>query len=193
MTLKIGKIRKRTRFPTVGVRKPTLPSYPVLPADRPLTGGGIDQLNVLPEAIKEIARIVGERRAREVWKLKQRGIDGTLPELLTYAWLDKQKRLFEFQSSVMGGRRVSGGAVLDFVIFDLSASGVMCWRIQGEYWHQGRRAMARDQWQVYRIRQQRIGGLPVIGVVDLWENDVYRRYPEIFRQAEMGVGLRGIH
>jgi len=156
-----------------------------------LTGGGVRQLDVMPEQLAEVARRIGEKRARVVWKLRQSGIVGTLPELCAYSWLDKRKIVFEFQSSVMGGRRISGGAVLDFLIYGLSANGVLIWRIQGEYWHTGPDVELKDRVQAARLRNLKIGGVPVVGVVDLWENAIYDDYPSVFQKAEMGISSRG--
>ncbi len=188
----IQPVRKISRYPRKGVRKPRPPSPPRLRTEERFTGGGIRQLNLIPEDLRAFARVVGLRRAKAAWKLMQRGLQGSLPELLTYDWLEKHKRSFQFQTSLLGGRMVRGGTVLDFVVFDLSPDGVYCWRVQGEYWHQGPISKAQDEWQSYRLRQLWIGGLPVVAVVDLWENDIYHRYPEIYQKAEFGISLRGV-
>lgn len=155
-----------------------------------VTGGGIRQLNVLPPALREMARRIGNRRARDVWGLMRKGVVGSLPELCTYHWLERRKLTFEFQSHQMGGRRRSGGAVLDFLISGLTAGGWYVWRVQGEYWHQGDAVERKDEIQKIRLARLKIGGVPVVAVVDLWENDVYDRSPEVFELAEIGVGLR---
>ena len=156
-----------------------------------VTGGGIRQLNVMPEALRDVARRIGNERARDVWRLMRQGIVGSLPELCTYHWLERHKLTFEFQSHQMGGRRQSGGAVLDFLIAGLAAGGWYVWRVQGEYWHQGEAVERKDEVQKMALARLKIGGLPVMAVVDLWENDVYDRYPEVFELAEAGIGLRG--
>ena len=62
---------------------------------------------------------------------------GTYPEYKAFRWLERHGyepyEDFQFQSSQMGGRRVFGGAVVDFDFPWFP----MAWRIQGEYWHTG--------------------------------------------------------
>lgn len=185
----ITRLPKVGRVGKVGLRSAVRPSRGVKLAS--LTGGGVEQLNVMPEQLALIAQRIGDKRARDVWKLKMKGVQGTLPELCAYDWLEGRKLVFEFQSSVMGGRRVSGGAVLDFLIYGLSANGIICWRIQGEYWHAGPDVEQKDFVQKARLQGLKIGGIPIVDVVDVWENDVYDRYPEVFMRAEAGIGLRG--
>ena len=182
---RIGKVAK------IGLKGPTRAYKPDVGGGR--AAGAALQMNLVPEELRVWARVVGETRAREVWDLTQKGIVGTLPELCTYVWLEKRKIEFEFQSHQMGGRSgAGGGAVVDFVLYNLSSNGYYCWRIQGEYWHTfAPEVVAKDQAQADRLRQLKIGGVPVVGVVDLWETDVYQRYPAVFESAEMGVGLRG--
>lgn len=155
-----------------------------------LTGGGVRQLNLMPEQLRTMARLIGDDRARAVWRLMEAGIVGTLPELCAYDWLQGHKIAFEFQSSQMGGRSTSGGAVVDFVVHGLSANGIYIWRIQGEYWHQGAEVERKDRIQRVGLMRLRLGGIPVVAVVDLWELDVYERFPEVFERAEAGMGLR---
>lgn len=182
---KIPKIGKIGKIGTERARRR------VAPDEGPVTGGGVRQYDLVPEALRPLARRIGMKRARAVWRLKQRGVLGTAPELLAYQWLSGRRWLtFEFQSSQMGGRLVAGGAVIDFLISGLAADGLYVWRVQGEYWHQGEAAEAKDEGQRVRLLKLRIGGLPVVAVVDLWENDVYDRFPEVFEKAEMGIGLR---
>ncbi len=176
---KVGRVGKRGRIKPAGVLLGGV------------TGGGVEQLDLTPEPLKDVERRIGATRARRVWKLMQKGVVGTLPELVTYDWLERRTLEFQFQSGQLGGRRMRGGAVVDFVISGLAADGLYLWRIQGEYWHQGGEVEAKDEVQKARLRRLKIGGVPVVAVVDLWENDVYDRYPSIFLKAEAGMGLRG--
>lgn len=153
-------------------------------------GGGIRQLDVTPEQLREVAGRIGEKRARRVWRLMGKVV-GTVPELCAYDWLEKRKLVFDFQSSQMGGRRVAGGAVVDFIISGLAADGLYVWRVMGEHWHQGPELEEKDEVQRVRLLRLWIGGLPVVAVVDVWEGDIYDRYPEVFLRAEYGIGLRG--
>jgi len=184
--MRIGKLARVGR---VGLRSPV--KRVGVDLGRKLTGGGVEQLNLVPEALRVWARRVGETRARRVWKLMQRGIQGSLPELCTYDWLESRKIVFQFQASLMGGWMMSGGAVVDFLISGLSANGLYVWRVMGEYWHKGPDVERKDWVQRSRMLRLKVGGVPVVAVVDMWENDVYDRYPEVFRRGEVGIGLRG--
>jgi hypothetical protein len=192
MGVEITPFDRLGKTPRVGAMDPHpsggTPEPPDL--DR-LTGGGIEQLQVLPPALMEVARRVGTRRAEDVFELRRQGVVGTVPELIAYEWLQSRGYAFEFQSSQLGGRRRSGGAVVDFVIQDLSPNGVMMWRIQGEYWHQGPDVERKDEVQRVRLLNVRMGGRPVAAVVDLYESDIYDRYPEVMLRAEAGMQLRG--
>jgi len=187
---------KKTGFTRIG-KVPKIGRTGPTRAYRPVVGGGREagaslQMSLVPEALRVWARVVGETRAREVWDLQQKGIVGTLPELCTYVWLEKRKIEFEFQSGQMGGRAAGGGgAVVDFILYNLSSNGYYCWRVQGEYWHQGPDVEMKDFTQAQKLLHLKIGGVPVVAVVDLWETDVYEKYPRVFESAEMGVGLRG--
>jgi len=48
----------------------------------------------------------------------------------------------------------------------------------------------QDEIQKIRLAKLKIGGIPVVAVVDLWENDIYDRSPEVFELAEAGLELR---
>jgi hypothetical protein len=154
-----------------------------------LTPEGVEQLELLPPDLKEIADTIGEDRARRVWALMERGIVASLPELCAYDWLEQNNVKFEFQSVQQGGKLVSGGSVVDFIIY--IGTGVYIWRVMGEYWHSGQEQQTRDLMQKIRLKNTRIGSFEVIDVVDLWELDIYNRHPEVFEMAMFGVGLRG--
>lgn len=137
--------------------------------------------------LRRIEKLVGRERAEEVAKLMEvYPAEGTLPELLTMAWLDKRYILYDYQSAVMGGRRELGGAVVDFVIYGLG-EGVACWRCQGEYWHSLSTRPRADADQKDRLLRAWWRGNKITKVVDLWEGDIYREFPSVFLNAELGI------
>lgn len=172
------------------IGKMSLTTRPPAKIEPPQIAGprGID---LMPPRLDDMVRVIGYRRARRCWRLIKNGIVATLPELCTYDWLESRPWLtFDFQTSLMGGRHELGGAVADFIISGLSAEGLYVWRIQGEYWHTGREKMLLDEEQKIRLLQYTFRGIPIVMVVDLWENDIYHKYPRVFELAEYGVGLR---
>lgn len=167
---------------TLEAQKPTRP-------DIPMTPRGPDLLETAPPKVEQWIRLIGRDRARAVQGLVEDGVVGTLPELCTYEWLEG-RFLFEFQSSLMGGRLIRGGAVADFVIVDLQPGGLVVWRIQGDYWHTRGERARQDAEQKARLLGTWYMGMPIVSVVDIWESDIYKRFPEVFRRAEVGVELR---
>ena len=176
----------------VGIINPMTPIKPMrLGRVRGGTRGVQLQLDLMPEDMRQAAARIGTDRARDVQELRDRGVEGSLPELCAYDWLESRKLAFDFQSAQMGGRRVRGGTVVDFIIYGLSGNGVYIWRVQGDYWHSSRESQSNDAELARRLRRLKIGGEPVAAVVDLWESYIYDRYPEVFQLAEFGVGMRG--
>lgn len=173
---KLGKITPRSRVSYAGPRLPK-------------TGGGVKQLNLVPPQLRRLVRRVGRRRADRIWQV-QTEVTATIPEAIAYAWLEDRNYRFDFQSSMLGGLHVRGGAVVDFLIYDMSHEGNYIWRVQGEHWHQGGRKQAADRLQKDRLIGLRVGGAPVIAVVDLWEADLYDKWPYVLEQAEMGEEIR---
>ena len=186
----MGRVTVR-KVARVGIINPSRPIKPMRVGR--VSGGtrGVQlQLDLMPEDMRAAAARIGTDRAREVQELRDRGIEGSLPELCTYEWLERRKLAFDFQSAQMGGRRVRGGTVVDFIIYGLSGNGVYQWRVQGDYWHSSRESARNDAELARRLRRLKIGGEPVAAVVDLWESDIYDRYPRVFQLAEFGEGLR---
>lgn len=154
-------------------------------------GGGMaatatprDAVDVLLERMGETDRRLGKR----LLGLSQRFPGGSLPEWIVYDWLTRNDVPFQYQTELYGGRQYRGGILPDFVVFVGGAA--MAWRVQGEYWHTRADKRARDFDEVARLLGQYVQGARIERVVDLWESDVYRRRPLIFRLAMVGSGLR---
>lgn len=159
----------------------------------PLTGAGVQQLNLIPPEHDRLVRRVGMRRAKRIIKvLDVYHAAITIPEAIAYAWLEDHNYSFDFQSSVLGGLHIRGGAVLDFLIYDMSHEGLYAWRVQGDHWHGTERKQMRDRMQKDRVRGIWIGGAPIVEVVDLWENDLYDLWPEVLEYAAMGIEVRRV-
>lgn len=183
-SFEIGILR-RTR--TVGVMKGMGRRRASEPL--PLTPRGAKLLDTTPEEVLYWMQSVSRERAMQAYRLLRRGVEGTLPELLTYQWLERRGRQFDFQSSIMGGRLVLGGAVADFIISDLVPGGLVVWRVQGDYWHVEPERVQRDFQQRERLLMESYMGVPVVQVVDLWESGIYWAYPFVFEMAEAGVEI----
>ena len=142
--------------------------------------GLFDKIEKVGEKVHKLPRVRGERisiRPRpypaksdedKLEEAAMQGVPGTLPERIVWKWLDEQGYRYITQGSEFGGRLVMGGAVVDFLVYDMSGLTVAL-RVQGDYWHgptfPGRQA--RDDEQFARLTAR--GYL----VVDLWESDIY--------------------
>jgi G:T-mismatch repair DNA endonuclease (very short patch repair protein) len=95
------------------------------------------------------------------------GVLGTLPERIVWKWLVDHQHRFIVQQTEFGGPLVIGGAVVDFVVYDLGRPVAL--RVQGTYWHgpQFPQRQARDDEQFARLTAMGYH------VVDAWEQDIY--------------------
>lgn len=132
-------------------------------------------------------RLGSEEDAKRIANLADKYPAATLPELVTLDWLQRNNYVFDFQAPVFGGKR-AGGSVVDFVVYQ--GSNALVWYVQGEYWHSQRKMMNRDKAIFLRLIGANISGFRVSSVIELWEDDVYRRRPLVFFQALAGIPLR---
>jgi len=185
MTL-ISPYRKVARLGKVGARS-VLPPYKA--REIPMFGGRVRQLQTTPPQLRRLVRRVGAERAERIWDVQSRVL-ATIPEAIAFAWLEDRKYAFDFQSSQLGGLHVRGGAVVDFLIYNMSFEGHYIWRIQGEHWHTGGRKQESDRVQRDRLLGLWVEGATVVAVVDLWEDDLYDKWPRVLEMAEVGENIR---
>ena len=150
-----------------------------------------DPIDLSPDQVDIWARTLGNdyKLAQRVSRLAARFPAGTLPELVAYDWLQRQRLYFDYQVAINGGRTRAGGSVPDFVIY--SGGDADAWLVQGEYWHGLAAGRTRDSTALARIPGQRVNGATIRRVVQLWEEDIYKRRPEVFTYALAGLDLRG--
>lgn len=148
-----------------------------------------------PDELQKIVNALGGRSdamkiAKRVMVLKAQHPAASLPELVTYQWLESRNIPFTFQAMLFGGRRTKGGLVPDFVV-QYGGKG-MAWQVQGEYWH---RYQSQHGQKDLSVRVRLLGtvykGVRIDYVVELWERDILRKRPQVFLQALQGIGLRG--
>jgi len=96
------------------------------------------------------------------------GVDASLPERIVWNWLEREGHHYEASYNLLGGRLMIGGAVVDFIVYDMAATPVAL-RVMGDYWHGPGfpDRQERDDEQAGSLR--RLG----YQVVDLWEHDIY--------------------
>lgn len=166
--LKLG--RKARRFQLGGHRTPKV------------LQGESNQLNVWA------GKLGSTTEAKRMMTLAQKFPQASLPELVTMDWLNRNGYDYEFQVPIMGGRRVAGGAVLDFVV--ITGGQAIAWAVQGEYWHTRRNIRLRDQAQYERLLGQYVAGFRVHSIAQLWEDAIYHQRPMVFYQALAGISTR---
>lgn len=175
------KIKHLPRRNTVARKRP-----PLL-FDEPAGVSAIWDLT--PANLRELTLLLGdEKLAQRVIDLQGRFPLASLPELVVYDWLEKGKHQFTFQGEFGGGRQLRGGAVPDFVV-NWGGRGLVL-RVQGEYWHSLPGQVERDMVQRMQMLGQYVNGLQVAAVVDVWEQDIYKRRDYVMKMALAGIGLR---
>lgn len=166
------------------------PSQTRLPAlPRPL---GIELRVDEDPLVYEIWQVMGGRErdlklARQCATLKRERLpDATTPELIVYIWLSERGYDFEFQVEVNGGRRDVGGSVVDFVV---RAGKEWAIRVQGNYWHDQVEQGGLDELRKRLLVGAFVGKYQIDGVVDLWEDDLYRDRETVMTMALAGFQL----
>lgn len=147
---------------------------------------------ILTDLIRELG---DEKTAKRVRKLQLQFATGgtnyaTVPELVTMDWLEVNKYHYIFQGQLYGGRARSGGVVPDFVV-DMGGGKGMVWAVQGVYWHSKTKEKSfSDAADNLRMLGQYVGGIRIDKVVELWDDDILHRRPQVFLMALAGIGLR---
>lgn len=140
-------------------------------------------------ALDVLARQIGGDRklAKRIMSLRKQFPQGTAPELIVYDWLARNSVPFTYQAVLYGGRAQRGGLLPDFVV---KHGRTMAWQVQGEYWHSTKLKGMEDYYANLRMLGQVVDGSRIETVVELWEDDIYRKRPQIFYMALAGIGLR---
>ena len=147
---KIGSIGDLAKIPKLSDKPPrprTIKAEPITVRHRPIRRGSDED---------------------KLEKAALQGVPGTLPERIVWKWLVDEDYRFITQGAEFGGRMVIGGAVVDFVVYDIAGRPVAL-RVMGDYWHGPKfpDRQARDDEHYHRLTA--MGYL----VVDLWEKDIY--------------------
>lgn len=174
ITPRVG--RPGARFGLVGQLPQVEPIGTMPPAQPP---------NLLPEEFVEMRRndLAGVRQSDKRGALERRAVSlaqvyGSLEERIFYRELTRRQISFDFQSSMVGPRRVAGAIISDFLLLDRPTT-VM---VQGGIWHRGIAAENRDILQIDELNYK---GYEVLQIWDytLWEeeltNDWFRRYIDV--------------
>lgn len=157
----------------------------------PLYAGPIGEKSEDP-LVFEIWQVMGGKErdlkmARQCATLKRERLpDATTPELITYVWLKERAYEFEFQVEAAGGRRDTGGSVIDFVV---RVGKTWAWRIQGSYHHASYEQQGLDEIRKKNLIGAYAGKYQIDGVVDIWEHIIYQDRENVFSMALAGYQL----
>jgi len=165
-------------------RKPATPLLDIKPSGAQLAD---DTFNTMVRALGGDAG--AEKLAKTVQTLQKDHPYATVPELVTYNWLEAQGVPFRFQAALLGGRTVRGGALPDFVL-QMSRQGGMVWNVNGTYWHNIPLVMEREQVQKEQLIGQTLDGILIQSYVALWEDRIMApNRDDVFWSAMSGVEL----
>lgn len=159
-------------------RRPALPELPTI---------AVDGENISPEEERrrEIARLVGDDGlSYRVMKLQAEHPNGTVPELVTMDWLQRQAMMYSYQVDLFGGRR--GGLIPDFVV--QNGAQADAWLVQGEYFHTRHGKVAADAADKLRLRGAEFNGSRIQNVIEVWDSRILNRTQreQTFQAARAG-------
>ena len=97
-------------------------------------------------------------------------------EVIVFNWLTRHKIPFVTQVNMFGGVTQTGGAKVDFILWEHN----IVIRVQS-YWHTLAEAVARDLIQKVALMNE--GYI----VVDVWEEDLQENTDEVMRKAMRGI------
>ena len=147
--------------------------------------------NLEDQMLMEIMRRgnLDKQEAERVMDLAETYPAGSLPELITYDFLNRHGQPFIYQVALFGGRAAAGGVIPDFVV-GYDSSRAYAWNIQGEYWHTTAGKAERDAAAALKMRGAQVAGWTISDVIPLWEFDIYEKRPGVFWAALAGMSLR---
>lgn len=186
--VKVFKSKNLFKKPKNIFRVPRKPPAPPLLDIQPISPQRADdQHNALVRALGGDSS--AEKLAKTVETLRVDHPHATVPELVTYNWLEAHGVPFKFQAALLGGRTVRGGALPDFVL-QLSRQGGMVWNVNGTYWHNIPLVAQREQVQRESLLGQTLDGILIQSYVALWEDRIMaRNRDELFWSAMSGVEM----
>lgn len=141
---------------------------------------------------RKIFRIMGGKpgdwpAAQRIVQYQKQFVRATVPELVVMDFLVQRNIPYMYQQNVLGGRAQRGGLVPDFLVG--VGPGWLVWNVNGEYWH-SKRFGEKDKSLPTLLLGRNVMGRRIIGLVSLWESDIYNQRPLIWTLAFSGRGLR---
>lgn len=137
--------------------------------------------------LNELARLLGSlTTAKEVLKIQAADPTRTILECVVEWWLRKQGLSYAVQVPMLGGRAVSGGTVVDAIVWT-DRSRAVAIMAQGNYWHEDPQSIRSDAAIKMRLAGKWVGGARIQTVVEVWESALYRNINHVMTMAVAGV------
>lgn len=182
---KVFRSKNLFKKPPSLFKKPKKPATPLLDIQPAAPQQADDAFNAMVRALGGDTN--AEKLAKTVQTLQVQHPYATVPELVTYNWLEAQGVSFRFQAALLGGRSVRGGALPDFVL-QMSRQGGMVWNVNGTYWHNIPVVMEREQVQREELIGKTYDGILIQNYVALWEDRIMSsNRDDVFWAAMSGV------
>lgn len=146
--------------------------------------------NLVDQALMRLTDVVGdEKLAKRILKLKEKYPDASTLECAMMEYFDRKGIRYIFQQTLLGGRKVRYGQVVDFLI-DKGAY-VLVIEAQGNYWHTRRGKPQVDAAQRLALLGTTYRGKPIQQVVEVWESRIMQPKRSM-RERTMSQALSGI-
>ena len=160
------------------------PKFQIVPPSRPKAP---DETPTEYDRLKRLLK--DDKLVKRIMRFMEKFPQATTPEAITYLWLEDNGHKFFFQLEMFGGRRRSGGIVADFVV-PVHGGSAYIFAVQGEYWHTMlQKHMSDERANILPIGQT-LFGYRIEKVIELWENDIYHKRPQVFHLAMAGIEMR---
>lgn len=148
--------------------------------------------NLEDPAVAEVFARIGRnprdyKLAQRVVALQKQFPQGTIPELITYDYLQQKNIPFTYQAWISGGRSRAGGVIPDFVL-QYGGTG-MAWLVQGQYWHNRPEVAASDVADKLALVGHYFEHVFIEKALELWERQIYFNRPAVFEMALVGIEI----
>lgn len=146
--------------------------------------------SLVDEELARLADALGdEKLAKKLLKLKKKFPDATMLELAIMEFLDRKQKKYVWQQWLLGGRKLKGGQVTDFIV-DMGTYAMVI-EAQGGYWHNRPGSRQRDQAQRFALLGLSIWGKKITKVIEVWEQRIMQPN-KARREQTLNLALSGV-
>lgn len=180
---KLKKPKGLKKLPGLG-KATKLPPLPKLEVGTPQVASLLDD---------ELARLTNalgdERLAKKVLKLKEKYPLASTLECVIMEYLDRKRAHYIFQQTLLGGRKVKYGQVVDFLVD--KGHYILIIEAQGNYWHTRKGQEGIDAAQRMALLSTTYQGKPILKVIAVWESRIMQPNRSI-RERTLDAAMNGM-